>query len=311
MSRRLALCVCLLHWLAVARAEPLADLAQVSGLRLDAQKLKAGEVISARGSQGSFARGVYIESCFYVKALPASVEAALLEWDPSKHPQDDVTFYGTSRAPGGIDFTRLTNLSAKRPADRWMLEQSRAAADGKRSELHLMPADEAILRAEPVAGTAWKRILERRAGAGLTMAGKFQAGDLTIEPNEEFSSLVGMTPKIAARFSGVETRGVIDYAEQGLTQGHTSFSLGILASREGTGSSQVVDCTYYPSDTYLLSADFYELWAWEGGTLVWQVDYVSAAFRAYTHGLDKVLAGREMIKETGKSIAAFRKSVEH
>lgn len=311
---------CLLVGIALASghlraADPREELAQVSGLGpLSAARLKGGEVISARGSPGGFARGVYIESCFYVKAPAAAVEAALLQWDPSKHPPEDVAAYEMTRAPGGIDFSRLTTLDAKRAADRWMLDQSRAVADGQPGDLHLTSAEEAVFRAEPQVSAAWKRILERRAGAvsagGLGAAGPYRAADLTIDPPQEYRRLIGMTPKIAARFAGMETAATNGYAERGLTQGHTSFSLGVLTSRPGAQSTQVMDCTYYPSDTYLLSADLYELWAWEGGTLVWQVDYISAAFRPYTRGLDKLFAGREMIKETGKSIDVFRRSLE-
>lgn len=299
-----------------AAADPLAEIAGISSLgNMDARRLKGGEIMSVRGTQGSFARGVYIESCFYVKAPPAATQAALLQWDPTKHPEDEVTVYKTFRAAGDVDFSRLTALDSKRPADRWMLEQSRAVAEGKASELHLTLAEQALFRREPAAAdAAWTKVLQRRAEAvaagGLAAAGNYRAGDLEIEPAGEFRRLVGITPKIAARFAGAESADVTGYAAQGLTQGHTSFSLGILSSRGGAQSWQAVDCTYYPSDTYLLSADFYEIWPWEGGALVWQVDYVSAAFRAYTRGLDKVFAGREMIKETRRSIELFRRSVE-
>lgn len=300
---------------AAAPADPLTELAGLSGLgTLDAARLKGGEIFSARGTQGSFARGVYIESCFYVRAPAAAALAALLQWDPSKHPEDEVTVYQTFRSPGGLDFSRLTALDGKRAPDRWMLKQSRAVAEGAPSELHLTLAEEAILRREPDAGVAWKRVLQGRAEAvaagGLAAAGYYLADGLKIEPAREFRSLLAMTPKIAARFAGAESAEGIGYAEQGLTQGHSTFALGVLNSRQGARSAQAVDCTYYPSDTYLLSTNLYEIWAWEGGALVWEIDYVSAPFRAYARGLDKVFAGREMIKETRKSIELFRRTVE-
>lgn len=313
------LCILLVFsGLALARpadADPLAEIAGVSDLgRMDGRRLQNGEIWSRRGTQGSFARGVYLESCFYVKAPPATVQAALLQWDPSKHPDDEVAAYQTFRSAGGVDFSRLTALDRKRPADRWMLEQSRAVAEGKPSELHLTLAEQAIFRSEATASAAWNKVLQRRAKAvtagGLAAAGGYLAGDLKIEPPGEFRSLLGMTPMIAARFAGAERADVTGYAEQGLTQGHTSFSLGLLSWRQGAQSWQVVDCTYYPSDTYLLSANLCEIWPWEGGALVWQIDYVSAPFRAYARGLDKVFAGREMIKETRGSIDRFRRSVE-
>ncbi len=303
-------CIVVLLGPLLAWAGPLEELGKTAGLgSVDAARLKNGEVISARGAQGGFARGVYIESCYFVKAPPEAVETALLHWDPSKHPEDEVSIYETFRAGENVDFTLLASLTPKRPANRWLLEQSRAVSEGKANELHLSPADAAIFRREADASPAWKRVLERRASVGLAAAARYLAGDLEIEPPLEYRSLIGMTPKIAARFAGAESSNVTGYAEQGLTQGHTSFCLGTLSSRKTEQSWQIVDCTYYTSDTYLLSANLYEIWSWEGGALVWQVDYVSAAFRAYARGLDKMFAGREMMKETAKSIEMFRRSV--
>ena len=85
---------------------------------------------------------------------------------------------------------------------------------------------------------------------------------------------------------------------------------GMLCARKSPGSCQVLDTTYFTSGTYYLSIDLYQLWPWENGTLVWQVDYISAPFRSYAIGVDKVLAAREMLKDTGRSIRLFRRDVE-
>lgn len=300
-------------------AEPLAELARASGLGgVDAQRLKAGEIINARGTKGSFAHGVYIESCFFVREPPAAVGAALMQWDPSKHPEEEVAAYQIARAPAAPDCSRVARLKSTRGADRWLENQSAAVKNGKTSSLHLSPAEAGIFRQETGgANAAWERVLRARAEAvaagGLAAAGDFPLGDGTISAPEELRGLLGMTPAISALFGGVTGMGGDRwlYAERASTQGHTSFSLGTLTAQAGAESWQIMDCTYYTSDTYFMSVDLYYLWAWEGGTLVWQVDYVSAPFRAYAHGLDKIFAGREMIKETAKSIESFRGNGGH
>ncbi len=59
-----------------------------------------------------------------------------------------------------------------------------------------------------------------------------------------------------------------------------------------------------------MSAIAYQLWPMENGTLVWQADFVSAPFRAFTGGLDRVFAGREMIKESQQTIRLLRAEAE-
>ncbi len=88
------------------------------------------------------------------------------------------------------------------------------------------------------------------------------------------------------------------------------MQLGFFAAQKGPDSWQVVDCVYYPSDTYFMSLNFFQLWPVDGGTLVWHVGLVSAPFRSYLGGIDRYFAGKIMTQATLATIKAFRADLE-
>ena len=55
-----------------------------------------------------------------------------------------------------------------------------------------------------------------------------------------------------------------------------------------------------------MALDVFQLWPVDGGTLVWQVGFVSAPFRSYLGGVDRYIAGKQMTQETLDTIKAFR-----
>ena len=157
---------------------------------------------------------------------------------------------------------------------------------------------------------------------GLAALPSYQAGGVNIVAADEFQSLLQMTPGITARFAPLTGArplvaggaGTVDeiapYTEESLVRGHTSFCLGASSARRvAEGGWQVLDLTYYTADTYFLSFSVYRLWPWEGGTLVWEVDYASAPFRGYLGGIDRVFAGKEMTKDSAGAVATLRKEL--
>src|SRR5262249_15606146 len=84
----------------------------------------------------------------------------------------------------------------------------------------------------------------------------------------------------------------------------------LFVAQKSPNSWQLVDCVYYPSDTYYMALDFFQLWSVDGGTLVWQVGLASAPFRTYLAGVDRYFAGKIMTNETLATIRAFRSDVE-
>ena len=59
-----------------------------------------------------------------------------------------------------------------------------------------------------------------------------------------------------------------------------------------------------------MALELFQLWPVDGGTLVWQVGFVSAPFRAYLGGLDRFIAGKLMMQATLDTIIAFRSDIE-
>ena len=321
-------------------ADPLKELQAVSSVEnVDAQRLHHGDILTARGTQGSFARGVYAESAYFLKATPDVVKTTLLHWDPSKYRETEVSAYRSYRWPSSPEVFRGMQLREKVLVDRTLLDWTAAAIrDNVSGELHLRREDLEAFRqtfagheaAKPderaaLTGVAWQGLLQHRSDAvgagGLAALPSYKTGDAIIAA-DEFRNLLKMTPSIAARFAPLTSARPLDangassvdeispYTEESLVRGHTSFCLGAAAAlRAADGGWQVLDCTYYTADTYFLSFSLYQLWPWEGGTLVWQVDYASAPFRGYLGGLDRVFAGKEMTKDSAGSVATLRKEL--
>ncbi|MEO6872302.1 MAG: hypothetical protein ABI233_08805, partial [Chthoniobacterales bacterium] len=74
--------------LQIAHARPVEELRSISHLpQIDLARLKSGKILTQRGSEGDFARGISMESCYFIPAPIAAVGNALLHWDPTKHPK--------------------------------------------------------------------------------------------------------------------------------------------------------------------------------------------------------------------------------
>ena len=323
-----------------AADDPLEEIRKVSALTgMDAARLRRGEIFSERGTQGNFARGAYAESCYFVKTPVARAGDTLLHWDPSKYKETEVGSYLNYRWPALPDAFKKFQFSAARRTDRQIVDETLAAARGETGELHLRPSDLELLRGplkdrdlapagarENAVSLGWQRVLQQRSEAmadgGLTAVPSYVAAGTTIRAADEVRSLLKMTPGIAARFapltgarplfadSGAAADEVSPYAEQSQVNNHTSLCLGVLAARRSPGSWQVLDCSYYTADTYFVSLSLYQIWPWENGALVWQVDYVSAPFRSYLGGLDRVFASKEMSKDSAGAVRIFRREAE-
>jgi hypothetical protein len=313
-------------------ANPIEQVRSSSALKeLDLEKLKSGEIASVRPPLGSFPRGVYVEDCFFVRAPIAAVGEKLLHWDTSKHPQLEVTLlreYSWPANPGVFDALRL---SSSRARDKWLLDRTvQSLATGQADGIfvapnEITPAQIPADQREAKVNDFWKKILGSRdravASGGLDSLPRFQAGKIDISIRNEFDSLMKMAPNIASHFqplistkpfaeSGSAPNEIVPYWQESIVQGHTSLHSGFLAALKRSTSWQVADCSYLVSDTYYMSVTLYELWPVENGTVVWQIDFISAPFRSFLGGTDRFFAGKEMIKGAAKSIPLFRADVE-
>lgn len=314
-------------------ASPIDQIRSASRLpALDLEKLKHGEVAGVRGPLGSFPRGVYVESCFFVRASLPAVGETLLHWDTSKHPEFEISLLREYSWPAPADTFDSLALSSNRAKDKWLIDRTwLALASGKPGEL-FVTADEAA--AARLTGTPpnrdakvvefWKKILASRdralASGGLSALPHFSASYIEMSIRVELDGLMKLAPKVAAHFQpllsarpfagdGNPADVIVPYWQQNLVRGHTTVHTGFLCAQK-MKSWQLADCTYFTSDTYFMSITLYELFPVENGTLVWQIDFVSAPFRSYLGGADRFFAGKEMVKESAKAIQLFRRDVE-
>lgn len=307
--------------------EPLDELRSLSRLRnVDLASLKSGEIVSTRCPLGDFPRGIQIECCYFIHAPMNVVGRALVHWDPIPHKELVVRVYREFSLPPGPDVFRNLELNPKTADDKWLFEETARVSQGQATtDLHLTTEEAALLHEKSMAPSeAWREILRRRSEAlahgGLAAVAPY-GSDESISPGSEFRGLLTLAPKVARHFrlitgaqpavsTGDPATDAVGYWEALNVRNHTTFQLGFFAGRQGNDSWQLIGCAYYPSDTYFMALNLFQLWPVDGGTLVWQAGFASVPFRSYLKGIDRFIAGKLMMRETHNTIDAFRTDIE-
>lgn len=324
---------------ASANAGPLEELKSLSQLSgIDLAKLKSGKILTQRESEGNFARGISAEACYFIRAPIGVVGNRLLHWDPTKHPKSDSRLYQEYNFPSSRTAFQTLRLDQSIPNDRWLLDHTFEVADGAAAgDLHLTTAEVELIRQDvPKKGAAsaqaraarandiWGEILRGRSDSlgrgGITAVAPY-GNEHDISPGSEFRGLLTLNSRAAKHFrpvlnaqpfsaSGASADEVVGYWEATVVRSHTTLQLGAFNARKSADSWQLADCVYYPSDTYFMTLNVFQLWSVDGGTLVWQVGFVSAPFRTYLGGVDRYIAGKQLTQETLDTIKTFRAEVE-
>ncbi len=292
---------------------------------VDLATLKRGQIIVEKGTASGFSRGIHLESCYFVHAPMNVVGDKLLHWNPIPHKELEVHSYREFSLPPAADAFQALRLNPAVPDDNWLLQQTAKVTPGATpNTLHLTNEEAEVLRQKAASpSAAWQEILRRRATAlargGMAAVGPYTAGS-SISPATELRGLLTLAPKAARHFqsvtrshpivaSGKPASEAVGYWETTRVRDHTTLQLGIFAAQKSPESWQLIDCVYYPTDTYFMALDLFQLWPVDGGTLVWQVGFVSAPFRSYLGGIDRYIAGKQMMQETIDTIQAFRSDV--
>jgi hypothetical protein len=310
-----------------AQAAPLEELRSLSLFpRIDLARLENGQIMVESGAVGDFPRGIHLEACYFIQAPIRAVGDSLLHWNPVDHKDVEVRLYREFSPPPTADDFKSLQLNRAVADDRWLLDETTKVAQGGESEdLHLTKAEVEIIRQHAQdPSEAWRQILRRRSGfistGGFPAAAPYREEE-PVSPDSEFRGLLTLAPKAAQHFravTGVQpfaTKGkpaseTVGYWEASRVRNHNTLQIGLFAAQKSTDSWQLIDCLYYPSDTYFMSLNLFQLWSMEGGTLVWQVGFVSAPFRSYLGGVDRYVAGKMMRQETINTIKAFRRDLE-
>jgi hypothetical protein len=338
LGKSLCAFAALLFFAASGQADPLAELKNVSSLGpLDLARLKSGEIVVHRGTASTFSRGISIQSCYFINAAAPVVGERLLHWDPAKHPKMETRLYREYVLPPSREIFQPLQLNPAKPNDRWLLDRLLQIADGASpSDLHLTAADVAFVRKQiPAKSSApndryarandvWQQLLFARSNSlargGISAVAPY-GSDTSISPDSEFRGLLSLNPRVEKYFNAIvrakpiEANGppsdeAVGYWETTQIRGHTTEQVGLFAARKSPGAWQMVDCVYYPTDTYFMALNLFQLWPVDGGTLVWQIGFVSAPFRSYLGGLDRYIAGKQMTEETIDTIKTFRADFE-
>ncbi len=312
---------------AIAHAAPLDELRSLAQLPpVNLEKLKQGAIVTERGAVSGFARGIYLESSYFVRAPMETVGNALLHRDPLQHRELDVRLYQEYSFPGTAGVFDKLQLKPAISDDNWLLtETARVAQTGEPGDLHLTKKEAELLRRKATnPSEAWQEILRRRseslAQGGITSIPPY-GHDKSISPGSEYRGLLSLAPKAARHFQpiteakpmvagGKAASEAVGYWEAAKVREHTTLQLGIFTAQKSAESWQLLDCIYYPTDTYFMALDLFHLWPVDGGTLVWQVGFVSAPFRSYLGGVDRFVAGKMMTEQTLETIKSFRSDVE-
>ncbi len=304
--------------------EELRSVAQISSV--DLAQLKHGQIVVERGAEGDFPRGIHLEACYFIHAPMSVVGRSLLHWNPLQHKDVDVRLYREFSTSGATDAFTTLRLDPSISDDKWILTQTaNVAQDAGPGDLHLTNKETESLRQEARDPSAfWQTILRQRSSAlargGLAAVAPYGA-DLSISPHSEFRGLLTLAPKAAQHFrpvtgaqplvaGGKPASEAVGYWEATKVRDHTTLQLGLFVAQKSPESWQLIDCVYYPSDTYFMALDLFQLWPTDGGTLVWQVGFVSAPFRSYLGGIDRYVAGKQLQQETIDTIKAFRADLE-
>lgn len=335
----LALTFSALCAVSAAQAGPLEEIRSLAQFpSLDPASLKSGKIVTQRGSANHFARGISLESAYFIHAPLAVVGPRLLHWDPRRHPEMETRLYHEYNLAKPRDAFQSLRLDPTISSDGWLLEHTYTVAGGGAiDDLHLTSEEVSLIRkmvprekSAPAAvrvakaNEAWREILRARSNhlskGGLQGIPPYRS-DRSISPGSEFKSLLTLNSAAAKQFrplitarplngNGPAADEAVGYWETAEVRGHTTLQLGVFAARKTAAAWQLADCVYYPSDTYFMALDLFQLWSWDGGTLVWQVGYVSAPFRTYLGGIDRYVAGKQQLEETIAAIKAFRSDVE-
>lgn len=300
--------------------------------------LAGGEILTQRGPLMKFRRGMLGESCYMVKATPAEVANAIRTFDPSGG-DSSVHFHSAIHNPiRDSDLAKL-NLDSSRFGIKRFVSKTLAITPqqndffiSKAEALQIQKAVKAAgSSAKPAeaARQAWMEVLKARAlefdNGGLSKLSVYESGGTVVDPVADIKSLIGELPRIGDEFRLLLAETGLDgantfkkeragdlYSEVINYDIQATLELGAIFKREfPDGRIQMLDCIYFSSGIFYVSANFFELWPVEAGgkpaTLVWRGDLLSTPTLEVTRGVERIAYGKVMMVEVRKSIESFRK----
>ena len=301
-------------------ADPVTELTTFSAFKtVDINKMKTGEVLTARLPAMGFARGLSTQFCYLVPATLQKTVDLHEHWDATQHPELKVYLHSDlASKPTAADFSKIAR-APDNAATRALFTETQKLNPGQINQ-----AEVKFLKPETNPRDFWSDLLFRRASA-------FAAGGLPKEPaytfngetlllSSEVERLLNEHPKIRTQFpsligslSGIPPIRQL-YWEMSNVEGTAAFSLGALCAKAPTDTWQAIDLHYYASSGYFVLLTFYQMWpvtlGTEQATLVWRCDLLSAPSLGDLHGVERLASANAMTKEIHQAIAIFLKDIK-
>jgi hypothetical protein len=325
-------------WLAAAalfapalRADPLAEIAAFSALKVDQAKLEKGEIISQRSPGMGLPRGQSIESVYVVDAPFEKTFESLKEWNGSSHPDLKVYLHGdVSGTPNPGDFQKLasapTNEAVRALAAATLkLGSNPSVLQMSSAEAAAAPKGDGKPAGFPVEVAAfWGGFLEKRAheflGGGAPALPPYETGGKKVSAAQEAAALLQEQPKIKAQFQSILGSAGIGGRPQGkpflywelvdADEGIGALTLGSSVFANGGKSAQAVDLQFYASGNYYVYLTLTQIWPLQVGpkaeTLLWRSDMITAGSLATLHGIERNAAGAALSKELTRLMNHFK-----
>lgn len=320
---------------AVQAVDPLVELQSFTDFKtVDLKELADGEILTQRGNLLELARGISVQTCFFIKAPPKVTVETIQTWNASPHKALGVFDHHNFRAPVGNDDFDLLKLDAENPSIRWLVSRT-LAVKADHSEFQISRADAAQIAAQvqgpppgaSLAAQCWKKILMSRVAnfqqQGIASVPPCETGEAPIKTATEIRNLLKTVPRIVSRFSPLLVQARLmdgpsasqtpaisqNYWELFDVDGHAALKVGAVFLRSFDNHYQIIDCEYYVTNGYYTALICYEVWPVEGGSLVWRADLLSADSLAKAKGIERMAHDNILVLEIRKSIRCLREDV--
>ena len=297
-------------------ADPLRAWTSVDGLNL--HELASGKIATSSNASMNLARGMSCQAVFIVNAPLDTTHAALLKFNPIRHPELEVFQHHVFHDEKDSGFDRLLlnpKVSASAALIRSMDDTS--AIQLAKREVPLMPRTRTAEAAQQfLAGILHERWNRFSKGGDFGSVATYDAGS-------EIRSLLGEESKMARHFGALlaplNAKGATGtpkffYWDLSVVDKKSAIQLGAVYSAEMPDRRQVLDLTCYSSNGYLVSITLYEMLPvtldGRAQTLVWQGSLVSTTGIEGGLGLKRKIGARMMISDVEKWIRIFREDAQ-
>ena len=280
--------------------------------KFDLEKLARGKIATECNGAMAFSRGMAAQAVYVVAVAPDVAVRALLNSDPSKHPDQETYQRPLFHNEAEAGFAKI-KLDPKIASVKRLLEVMRQR-DGlhlSREEFALLPKSGAIEDAQRF----WAQAMSARWN-GWMQRGELRATE-AFDVRSDIASLLKEEPKLAHHFAtlltpftqtGAPAPPAVHYWDLSNVNHTAAVCLGAIYTRAAGDRQQVLDVSYYASSGYLASVTLYEIAPIDGQprSLVWEGCLVSAPALAGGFGVKKAIGARLMTGDLEKSIRFFQ-----